>query len=177
MLFPLDTHLCEGDSQALAAHASSTGGCSIQAGVILTSVLRICSCTCHIGREAVLTWLYTLVGHFASSCCVLSLITCRVRDWVCLLRPFQCVVIQQLLYEVHVRHEHAPTAVAGEAKRIQGIPAQDRPHQVLCGKLTQSSMGPHLIASTMHPHGVIKMLTLHCTQPAADQGMCPTCFR
>lgn len=37
-------------------------------------------------------------------------------------RPLQRVVVQQLLYEVHMRHDHAPAAVKGEAQSVHGIP-------------------------------------------------------
>lgn len=40
-----------------------------------------------------------------------------------LVRLFKRVVVEQLLYEVHVREEHAPAAVAVEAQGVQRLPA------------------------------------------------------
>ena len=58
--------------------------------------------------------------------------TCRrVGLW----RPLQCVVVQQLFYEVHMRHEHPPTAVAGKAQSIQRISASHRNATQSCAPL------------------------------------------
>ena len=36
-------------------------------------------------------------------------------------RPFQGVVVEQLLNQIHVRHEHAAAAVAAEANGVQRL--------------------------------------------------------
>ena len=36
------------------------------------------------------------------------------------------VVVQELLNEVHVRHEHSPAAIPLEIQRIKGIAGEDR---------------------------------------------------
>ncbi len=38
-------------------------------------------------------------------------------------RPFKCIVVEKLFYQVYMRHQHAPAAVAAQAKRIKCISA------------------------------------------------------
>ena len=49
---------------------------------------------------------------------------CFSASLVSLWRTFQVVVVQQLLYQVNVRHQHPPAAIPCQAKSIKRFPAE-----------------------------------------------------
>eukprot|EP00882_Tetradesmus_deserticola_P002222 GHRQ01002374.1.p1 GENE.GHRQ01002374.1~~GHRQ01002374.1.p1 ORF type:complete len:144 (-),score=33.13 GHRQ01002374.1:225-656(-) len=60
-----------------------------------------------------------LMPLLLQSCMQVALLLLLQHAWLsclaCVLRTLQGVVVKQLLYEVHMRHHHAPAAVASQA--------------------------------------------------------------
>lgn len=72
----------------------------------------------------------------------LLLVTPQVLSLGC---PFQGVVVQKLLDQVHVRHEHAAAAVAAEANGVQRLTVGVWGR---CGGYGKHVMGPNYAAHT-----------------------------